>query len=104
MAMPAVRRLLLLGLAMAMLFGATWAKTSRYDETALPSPHFSSSVKIARGLFQGDPGHEAVALIVERENLPRPDWSGLAPLPTQEELPGNPPRRFQALRAPPALA
>lgn len=99
-----MRLLFIIALAAVVLLGATWAKASRYDENALPSPHFSASVKIARVLFHNGPGDESQALIAAHAHLPEPDWSGLAPLPAQVESPGNPPLPSQSLRAPPALA
>jgi len=88
-------------LAALFLIGVTWAKVSRYDLRALPSPHFSSSVKIARVLFQAVPGDEPQALTDAGANLPEPEWNGLAPRPASAAIAGVPPLPFQAFRAPP---
>src|SRR5271170_7590677 len=71
---PARRVVAILALAAVVVFGATWAKISRYDARALPSPHFSTSVKIARVLFLNGLGDEPQALIAANEILPGPDW------------------------------
>jgi hypothetical protein len=90
-----------LGLAAVMLWGVTWAKVSRYNGRAVPSCHFSASVKIARVLFFTGMGDEPQALVEAGANLPEPDWSGFASLPEQVEMAGAPPLAFQAFRAPP---
>jgi hypothetical protein len=100
----ALRALAFVALAGLVLFGATWAKISRYDERALPSPHFSTSVKIVRVLFHDGPCDGPQALIAANARLPEPDWNGLAPFPEAAAASGNPPLPFQALRAPPAAA
>lgn len=97
-------RWVFVALALAVVFGAAWAKASRYDWNAAPSPHFSASVKIARGLFHSGVGDEAQALIAVNAHVPEPDWSGPAPIPVPVESPGNPPLPYQALRAPPRVA
>ena len=99
----ALRRLAFLAVAALVVFGATWAKASRYDLHALPSPHFSASVKIARVLFHNGPGDEPQALIAANSRVPEPDWDGLAPFAEQAEAAGEPPLPSQSLRAPPAL-
>ena len=88
-------------LVLVVVFGAIWAKVSRYDEHAFPSPHFSKSTKIARTLFQNGLGDEAQALIDTGAKLPEPDWDGYAPLPDPVEIAGATRLPFQALRAPP---
>jgi len=90
-------------MAIVMAYGATWAKVSRYDERALPSPHFSTSVKIARVLFHNSTGDEPQALIAAGAVMPGPEWGGLAPLPAEPAPAGSPPLLFQPLRAPPSL-
>jgi hypothetical protein len=97
-------RWLSVALALAVVCGAAWAKASRYDEHALPSPHFSTSVKIARALFYDGPRDEARALMATRAHVPEPDWNGPAPAVVSVESTGNLPLLFQALRAPPFLA
>ena len=98
---PALRMLAVLALAGAVLFGASWAKASRYDLRAVPSPHFSTSVKIARVLFLNGLGDEPLALVAENPLLPGPDWSGVAPLPAPVTAIGAAPLPFQRFRAPP---
>ena len=100
---PARRAVAFMALAAVMVFGATWAKVSRYDARAVPSTHFSASVKIARVLFHSGLGDEPQALIDAGASLPEPDWSGFTSLPVQLEITGAPPLPFQALRAPPTL-
>ena len=95
------RATVLFALAAVVLYGVSWAKVSRYDLRALPSPHFSASVKIARVLFQTALGDEPQALIKAGASLPEPEWSVLAPVSQQVEMAGAPPLLFQALRAPP---
>jgi len=100
-AKPAQRVAAILALVVVVACGATWAKVSRYDQNAFPSPHFSTSVKIARALFHNGLGDEPQALIDAGARLPEPDWDGFAPLPEQLEIAGSTPLPFQALRAPP---
>jgi len=100
----ALRALVFVALAGVVVFGATWAKISRYDERALPSRHFSASVKIVRVLFHDGPGDEPQALVAANARLPEPDWNGLAPIPAAVAASGEPPLPFQTLRAPPADA
>lgn len=88
-------------LALAMLLGAAWAKASRYDLRAAPSPYFSKSVKIARILFVNGLGELPFALSAASPRLHGPDWSGLAPLPAQFTAHGAAPLPFQRFRAPP---
>ena len=88
-------------MAAALLFGVAWAKASRYNVNAVPSPQFSASVKIARALFHSAPDDDSQALIAASARLPEPDWSGIAPLPFRLEMPGSRSLPFQALRAPP---
>jgi len=95
------RAAVLFAVTAVVLYGVTWAKVSRYDLRALPSPHFSASVKIARVLFQTALGDDPQALIKAGASLPEPEWSGLAPVSQQVEMAGAPPLPFQALRAPP---
>jgi len=90
-----------LALALVVVLGAIWAKVSRYERHALPSCHFSKSVKIARGLFHSGLDEEPQALLDSAASLPEPDWAGFAPLPEQVEISGATRLPFQALRAPP---
>ena len=90
-------------MALALLLGSAWAKASRYNLNAVPSPQFSSSVKIARSLFHCVPDDDCQALIQAATRLPEPDWSSIAPAPPLPELPCNRSLPFQALRAPPSL-
>jgi hypothetical protein len=99
----AVRLAAFFALAAVVVFGASWAKVSRYDLRAVPSPHFSKSVKVARVLFHSGLGDEPQALIAAGANLPEPDWNGFTPLSPQFEIAGAPPQLFVALRAPPSL-
>ncbi len=64
-----------------VVLGATWAKASRYSEQAFPSPHFSTSVKIAQAPFHNGLGDEPQALISAGAKLPEPDWHGYAWFP-----------------------
>jgi len=95
------RALAFLALAAVLVFGATWAKVSHYEARAVPSPHFSASVKIARALFHGGLGDEPQALMEAVAGLPEPDWIGFALPPDSLEMAGAPPVPFQTLRAPP---
>lgn len=90
-----------LALTAVVLFGGIWAKLSRYDVHAFPSPHFSTSVKVARALFHNGLGDEPQALIESNASLPEPEWAGFAPLPEQAEIAGAVPPPFQTFRAPP---
>ena len=89
-------------LTVVLVLGSTWAKTSRYDKQAAPSPHYSTSVKIARVLFQSGLGDEPQALIEAGASLPEPNWNGFVPEPESATIAGAPPVPFQALRAPPS--
>lgn len=100
---PAFRLAAFFALAVVVVLGASWAKVSRYDLNALPSPHFSTSVKIARVLFHSGPGDEPQAMIAAGASLPEPEWRGFTPLPPQFEVAGTPPQLFLALRAPPSV-
>ena len=100
---PALRILAVLVLAGVVLFGASWAKASRYDLRAVPSPHFSTSVKIARVLFLNGLGDEPLALVAGNPPLPVPDWSGVAPLLAPVTAIGAAPFPFQRFRAPPTI-
>ena len=91
-------------MALVLLFGAAWAKASRYDSNAVPSAQFSSSIKIARALFPSTPDDDSQALIMAAACLPEPDWSGIAPVPAALLSPGNPPLPARALRGPPVAA
>jgi len=97
----AQRTVAVFALAAVVVCGATWAKVSRYDGRALPSPHFSTSVKIARIFLQNGLGDEPQALVDAGASLPEPDWNGFAPVPDPVAIAGAPPLPFQALRAPP---
>jgi hypothetical protein len=88
-------------MAAVVLFGATWAKASRYDLRAVPSPHFSKSVKVTRVLFLNWLGDEPVALAATNPRMPEPDWGGLTPLPAPMAATGAAPLLDQRLRAPP---
>src|SRR5208282_4360518 len=94
----------LLLVAAVVLFGATWAKASRYDLRAVPSPHFSKSVKIARVLCLHWLGDETDALAAANSELPEPGWSGIAPLPSPETAAGATSLPFPRFRAPPTAA
>jgi len=100
----AIGSALCIALAAALVLGAAWAKASRYSENASPSPHFSASVKIVRGLFHAVPGDDSQALIAAAAQIPEPDWSGLAPVHAPALSPGNPPLPARAFRGPPVLA
>jgi len=100
----ALRQAAFISLALVLGVGAAWAKASRYDTHALPSPHFSTSVKVARVLFHNSLGEDAQPIIAANCCLPGPDWSGIAPLPVEPVAAGTPPAAFQSPRAPPALA
>jgi|SRR5271168_1386347 len=91
-------------LAAMMLFISTWAKASRYDLRAVPSPHFSKSVKMARGLFLNALGDEPVALTAANPQLAEPQCGGAAPAPLRVTADGAAPLPFQRLRAPPSAA
>lgn len=54
------------------MFGSTWAKASRYDRNALPSRHFSTSVKVARVLFQNYVHANAPAILAVAIAFPEP--------------------------------
>jgi len=97
----ACKALPFLTLALVVLLGASWAKASRYDLHAAPSPYFSKSVKIARIFFVNGLGDLPFALSVAKQRLPEPDWSGLAPLPAHFKAPRAAPLPFQRFRAPP---
>ena len=90
-----------LALAAVLVFGATWAKVSHYEARAVPSPHFSASVKIARAIFHSGLDDEPQAQIAAAASLPEPDWNGFALLPDPLEIAGAPPLPSQALRGPP---
>jgi len=91
-------------LAATVLFCAAWAKASRYDLRAVPSPYFSKSVKIARILFVNGLSDEPFAMAAANPQLPEPDWNGIAPLPAPVTAIGAPPLPFQRFRAPPTVA
>jgi hypothetical protein len=99
--MPALLTLAVFALAAVVFLGATWAKASRYDLRAIPSPYFSKSVKIARVLFLNELGDEPLALAAANPRMPGPDWSGIAPLPDPVASIGEAPLPFQRFRAPP---
>jgi len=101
---PKLRVAVFMALAAVIGFGSIWAKASRYDAHAMPSPHFSTSVKLARVLFHNGLGDEPQALISTSLGVPRPDWNGIAVLGVRPLVAGTPPLPFQSLRAPPALA
>ncbi len=95
------RAVAFISLVVVVIIGASWAKASGYNEQAFPSPHFSTSVKIARALFYSGVGDEPQALIDAGAKLPEPDWDGYAPPPEQFEIAGATRLPFQALRGPP---
>jgi len=59
-------------LAVSLVFGSTWAKASRYDRNAAPSRHFSTSVKVARVLFQKCVNVDAPAILAVAIAFPEP--------------------------------
>jgi len=98
---PALTTLAALAMVAVVLTGTTWAKASRYDLRAVPSPHFSKSVKMARVPTLEGLGAATDALAAVKSAIPEPEWSGIAPLPAPETASGAIPLPFPRFRAPP---